>query len=158
MKYQTVTAWTAAAAIALGGAVVACDDGTYITCPAGQVCDDGGQPLIYAPYIVPAYGIFGQPGYHQSVTYYPGSPQYHTTYVNHPPNYNPPVKPPPPSSNPRNTVATSVKVSAPPGYTAPKVTVKAPSVGVNAPSVGVGKPSSAPKPASKPATSGGKSK
>jgi hypothetical protein len=131
--------------IALGGAVVACDDSGTTYCGDGQtVCDDSGNPLIYAPYIYPAYGIYGHPGYVAPVTVYPGAPNYHTTYVNHPPNYTPPVAPKPPPANPGNK-STTVKAPAPPGYKPPTVKVQAPTV--KAPSVGVNKPASPPKPA-----------
>lgn len=145
IRVRRLAAWTATALIVLSGAVVACGDNSSGQCGDGQtVCDDMGQPLIYAPYIVPVYGIYGQPGYRPAVTIYPGAPNYHTTYINHPPNYSPPVAPKPPPANPSNAKPTTpVKAPAPPGYTAPKVTVKAPSVSVKAPSVKVNAP--APK-------------
>lgn len=151
-EWSTATACAALALIGLGAVVVACDDsGSYSQCGDGTtVCDDQGVPLVYAPYFIPAYGIYGQPGYRAPVTIYPGAPNYHVTYVNHPPNYAPPVAPKPPPANPSNAKPTApVKAPAPPGYKAPTVKVQAPSV--KAPSVGVNKPPPAPKPAPAPA-------
>lgn len=134
---RRAAAYAAVSLIALAG--VACggnDD------PCGTtVCDQQGQPLIYAPWIVPAYGTFGYPGYVAPVTIYPGAPNYHTTYVNHPPNYTPPVAPKPPAPNPGNAKPTApVKAPAPPGYRAPSVKVNAPSV--KAPSLAPARPPS----------------
>lgn len=132
---RRAAAWAAVSVIALG--VVACGDDSASQCGDGQtVCDDFGNPLIYAPYLIPAYGIYGHPGYVAPITIYPGAPNYHTTYVNQPPNYTPPVAPKPPPANPSNAKPTApVKAPAPPGYKAPSVKVNAPSVGVKAPSV-----------------------
>jgi|SRR5882757_7752631 len=144
VQLKDVTAWTAAALI-VAGVAVACDSGTQ--CGDGMtVCDDQGVPLVYAPYIQPAYGIYGQPYYRPPITIYPGAPNYHTTYINHPPNYNPPVAPKPPLANPSNAKPTApVNAPAPPGYKAPTVKVSAPSVKVSAPSVGIKPAAPAPK-------------
>lgn len=160
MRVEHVTAWTAAALIVMGGAV-ACGNDSY--CGDGTtVCDEQGNPLVYAPYLIPAFGIYGQPGYRAPVTIYPGAPNYHVTYVNHPPTYSPPVAPKPPPANPSNAKPTApVSAPAPSGYKPPKVSsggggVNAPSVKVNAPSVKVNAPAPAPapKPASPPVKSG----
>lgn len=77
-----------AVAIAAAGVLTACDHDHHSQCDdPGIACDDHGSVLVYAPYIVPAYGIFGTPGYHSAVTIQPGAPNYHTTYINQPPNY-----------------------------------------------------------------------
>lgn len=137
MKRRLVAA-AAVLAIVAGG-VAACDS----QCTDGSTVCDGGVPLIYAPYLVPAYGIYGQPGYRPGVTIYPGAPNYHVTYVNKPPNYTPPTAPAPPAANPANAKPTApVKAPAPnvktpstPGVNAPRVNAPA----VKAPSVKVGK-------------------
>jgi len=148
-----------AALISMG--VLGCDSNAVQCGDGTQVCDDAGLPLIYAPYIVPAYGVYGMPGYVAPVTIYPGAPNYHNTYINHPPDYKPPVAPKPPPANPSNAKPTApVKAPAPPGYK-PTVKVQAPSVkapsvkapSVKAPSVGVRPAAPAPKPAAPPARS-----
>ena len=145
-------------AATLTAVVVACSNDQYSQCGDGHtVCDQNGNPLLYAPYIMPAYGIYGQPGYHPAITIQPGAPNYHVTYINHPPNYTPPVAPAPPPSNPKNTVPKApVSAPAPPGYKAPTVKVSAPSVKVNAPSVGIKPAAPAPKPYSPPPARSGK--
>jgi len=138
------------AALVAMGPVAACDDHSSQCGDGVTVCDDAGMPLIYAPYLIPAYGVYGMPGYRAPVTIYPGAPNYHTTYINKPPDYKPPVAPKPPPANPSNAKPTApVKAPAPPGYKAPTVKVNAPSV--RAPSVGV-KPAQ-PRPAPAPARS-----
>lgn len=111
-------------AIALAVGIVACSSDDYDRCPDYQ-CGDG---LFFAPYIVPAYGVFGQPGYHQSVTIMPGAPNYHTTYVGQPPNYTPPsgakvnpstAKPPPSYKPPTGSTLTVQKAPKPSGNTMP---------------------------------------
>lgn len=124
------------AVLMLSFTLTACDEDQ---CGDGStVCDENGQELVYAPYLVPAYGNYGQPGYIAPHTIYPGAPGYVPTYQGKPPNYTPPVQPRPPSPNPNNIQPTApVKPAAPPGYKPPSVNaprVNAPRV--NAPRVG----------------------
>lgn len=82
---------SALAAIGLAaGITVACSDDEYRNCPDWEC----GQGLYYAPIIIPAYGIFGQPGYVASYTVPPSDPRYpkdRPSYVGKPPNFKPPA-------------------------------------------------------------------
>jgi hypothetical protein len=104
----------ALSAIALAGSIVACSSDDWDNCPDYQ-CGDG---IYFAPYIIPAYGVYGHPGYHQQIIIQPGSPGYRTTYVGQPPNYVPPsgakinpstAKPPPSYKPPTGATLTVQK-------------------------------------------------
>ncbi|MCV7174919.1 hypothetical protein [Mycolicibacterium sphagni] len=120
------------------GIVTACSSSNQCLDP-NVVCDEGGSLLIYAPYIIPAFGIYGTPSYRPAITIQPGAPGYIPRYQGKPPNYAPPRPLSPPASNPRNTVPAAPLRPAPapaPAGSGPKV--NAPSVSapkVNAPSV-----------------------
>lgn len=143
----------AIAAIGLAVGIVACDytDNSTSNCPDYQ-CGDG---LYFAPYIVPAYGIFGQPGYHAAITIQPGQPNYRTTYVGKPPNFTPPTgakvnpstaKPPANYRPPTGATLTVQKAPSASGNTMPSKPSSGGSGGGSAPTVQK-KPPSAPKPA-----------
>lgn len=113
-------------AIALSaGIVVACsDDNDYRNCPDWE-CGDG---LFLVPMIIPAYGVYGQPGYHTSITIQPGAPNYRPTYQGKPPNFTPPpgakvnppgAKPPPNYKPPSGSTLTVQKAPKPSGNTMP---------------------------------------
>jgi len=128
--------------------LTACD--SYSECDRPEVvCDDHGSVLVYAPYIYPAYGIYGQPGYIAPRTVYPGAPGYRETFVGKPPTYTPPKPVARPPTNPGNTKpVTPPKPAVQPGYKPPS----APKV--DAPKVNAPKPAApAPKPAPPPARS-----
>lgn len=99
-----VTAALASIALAVGIVAACGDHNDYRNCPDWE-CGDG---LFLVPYIVPAYGVYGQPGYRAPVTIQPGSPNYRPTYYGKPPNFtppsgakvNPPGQKPPPNYKP----------------------------------------------------------
>ena len=125
---RTTKARIAAAitAIGLAGGIVACSDHNdgYRNCPDWQ-CGDG---LFMVPYIIPAHGIYGQPGYVAPVTIQPGAPNYRPTYYGKPPNFTPPSgakvnppgqKPPPNYKPPTGSTLTVQKAPQKSGNTMP---------------------------------------
>jgi len=83
----------AVAALAIAAALLTgCDDTS--SCSADNPCDEGGNPLIFVPFLMPGTNTWIQPG----------QPGYQPTYQNRPPSYRPPST-----------------VNLPrPGYTAPR--------------------------------------
>jgi len=118
MSIKRVAAGVAVAAIATGVAVTACEQRHYDPC-WDNPCDEYGHVLVFAPYFVPAFGIYGRPGYRPPQWIQPGQSGYRPSFQGKPPNYNPPkpVAPPAPGqtkpalATPRTTATASKPAS-----------------------------------------------